>query len=163
MTLNVWVHDPSPTPRKSLLSPLSSQRARNPLLRQGAWRTGSQITWHGLEPGAEPDWGEGGRFVAFSLPDPLPGRPGGGLYAAFNAGHLPVAATLPHWPGRLWQPALDSSKAAPFDVNVVDDVLSQPEVDALRDAWKPWQRAGVLPLLPYSCAVCVSVPDPESD
>ncbi|KAL6767130.1 ISA1 [Auxenochlorella protothecoides x Auxenochlorella symbiontica] len=135
---------------------LLALRAAHPALREKGWRGGGDLVWHGPVAGEEPGWGEDGRFVAFSLPE----SDGGGLYVAFNAGHGAVTAALPARAGRVWEVALDSGRAPPFDVLTADSALSADQVHAVRAAGEPWRRAGVLPMLPYSCAVCVSVPDP---
>lgn len=57
---------------------------------------------------------------------------GGGLYVAFNTSHLPKILALPKWGGRVWQPVVDTSKLAPFDCLMPDEVLSQKEVRAER-------------------------------
>ena len=62
------------------------------------------LQWHGTRAGT-PDWSEESRLVAFSL-----SSPSGGLYIAFNSGHLAANVELPHWHGRQWRPLLDSSK-----------------------------------------------------
>lgn len=130
-------------------------RQQVPALRQAGWRAPGQLSWHGPDPGAEPDWSEEGRFVAFTLPE-APGAAGGGLYVAFNASHLPVSAKMPVWDERAWRPLLITGHAAPFDVLAADERLSVEQITALQGVLQPWHREGAVPLLPYSCVVCVS-------
>lgn len=63
------------------------------------------MTWHGHMP-YQAEWTEETRLVAFSVSSA--GQ--GGLYCAFNTGHTPQTVTLPHWPGLVWQPVMDSGK-----------------------------------------------------
>ena len=63
------------------------------------------MTWHGHMP-YQAEWTEETRLVAFSVSSP--GQ--GGLYCAFNTSHKPQTVTLPHWPGLIWQPVMDSGK-----------------------------------------------------
>lgn len=53
-------------------------------LRRTEWIHDGDVEWHGVTPNT-PDWSETSRFLAYSLKKPG----GGGLYIAFNAGHLP--------------------------------------------------------------------------
>lgn len=55
--------------------------------------------------GGAPDWSKDSRFVGLTL-----GAAHGGLYIAFNSGHLPLTAVLPEWPGRSWRPLIDTGK-----------------------------------------------------
>ena len=66
---------------------------------------GGAMTWHGHMP-HQAEWTEETRLVAFSVSSP--GQ--GGLYCAFNTSHKPQTVTLPHWPGLVWQPVMDSGK-----------------------------------------------------
>lgn len=63
------------------------------------------MTWHGHMP-HQAEWTEETRLVAFSVSSP--GQ--GGLYCAFNTSHKPQTVTLPHWPGLVWRPVMDSGK-----------------------------------------------------
>ena len=73
-------------------------------LRRASYSQGGSITFHGLDA-LSPAWDDDSRFVGLTL-----GAPEGGLYIAFNSGHEAVVATLPDWPGRLWQPLIDTGK-----------------------------------------------------
>ena len=66
---------------------------------------GGAMTWHGHMP-YQAEWTEETRLVAFSVSSA--GQ--GGLYCAFNTGHTPQTVTLPHWPGLVWLPVMDSGK-----------------------------------------------------
>lgn len=72
----------------SFVSKLIDFRKKHKILRQSRFLSEDDIQWHGSLPFA-PDWSEASRFLAFTLNGETP------LYAAFNAYHFPVAATLP--------------------------------------------------------------------
>lgn len=60
----------------------------------------NDIQWHG-EAAFKPDWSDSSRLVAYTLKKQAPAP--GGLYVAFNSGHMPKVVELPHWHGRTWQ------------------------------------------------------------
>lgn len=146
---------PTPTPHPATPVPPPSRRAAHPELRRRGYVGDGEIEWHGLLPGA-PDWSEESRLLAFTLRAP---RGGGGLYVAFNSGHLPLTLALPTWPGRAWRLVADSGRVAPYDVLVADEVLSEGEVAAAHAAMGMWTLASAAPLLPWSCIVLESVPE----
>ena len=63
------------------------------------------MTWHGQKP-YDADWSEETRLVAFTVSSPAKG----GLYCAFNTSHKAQTLQLPHWPGLVWQPLMDTGK-----------------------------------------------------
>ena len=76
---------------------------------------------------------------------------------AFNTSHLPKILALPKWGGRVWQPVVDTSKLAPFDCLMPDEVLSQKEVRGMREVWESVEGVGrkmpqSLPPLTASCS-----------
>ncbi|KDD75452.1 hypothetical protein H632_c678p0 [Helicosporidium sp. ATCC 50920] len=121
--------------------------------RYGAVVGGAELQWLGkdAETGSYP---ESARLVACCCP----GENGQGIVLAFNAGHTPGHVSLPRWEGLVWQRVVDTSQASPLDVLLPDELLSEEGVREAHRAWGPWQEAGELPLLPYSCAVLVSTP-----
>jgi isoamylase len=106
---------------------LCPRRRAHREVRRRDWVGDGDVEWHGLLPG-EPDWTEASRFLAFELRRPG----GGGLYVAFNTGHLPVVAELPRREGRVWQLLVDTSKASA--------------------QWGPNGAAGKAPGAPLRCA-----------
>ncbi len=54
----------------------------------------------------EPDWTDTSRLIAWTVST----AGSDGLYIAFSASHLPVTLQLPIWPGRTWQPVIDTGK-----------------------------------------------------
>lgn len=135
-------------------STLIKIRKSHPELMRTQYVTDRDIQWHGEQPNA-PDWSDSSRLVAFTLSN----NQGGGLYVAFNTAHVPRLLSLPRWGGRVWQPLVDTSKLAPFDCLVADEVLSQQEVDAALGAASMWTAEHSFPLLPWSCVVMESVPE----
>jgi isoamylase len=133
---------------------LLALRAARPALRRAAYVGEGDVTWHGVDPD-EPDWTDASRFLAFSLPEDAAG---GGLYAAFNASHLPAVPRLPAREGRAWVPLVDTGKAAPYDVLVADERLPAEEAAAARAALEGWTLEGAYPMLPWSCIVLESAP-----
>jgi isoamylase len=131
---------------------IALRRARREL-RRTTYVTDDDVEWHGIVPG-EPDWSESSRLVAFTLKAPT-----GGLYVAFNTSHSPQMLALPRWEGRVWQPVIDTSKAAPFDVLIPDARLPEVEVAAARAAIGMWTLEHAYPMLPWSCIVLESVPE----
>jgi isoamylase len=134
---------------------ITLRKARSEL-RRATYVTDADVQWHGLTPG-EPDWTEASRFLALTMP--IPGPPGsGGLYIAFNTGHLSQVVSLPEWDGRVWQPLVDTGRKAPYDFLAADERLSAREVAAARAALAMWTLEGSYPILPWSCVVLESVP-----
>lgn len=70
---------PTPTPTRP-----HPPRKSHKELRRTSWIHDGDVEWHGVTPNT-PDWSDTSRFLAYSLKKPG----GGGLYIAFNAGHLP--------------------------------------------------------------------------
>lgn len=132
---------------------ISLRKAHNEL-RRSTYVNDNDVQWHGITP-EEPDWSETSRFLALTLRKPE-GR--GGLYVAFNTGHVPQMVTLPRWDGRVWQPVVDTGKAAPFDVLMADERLSEEDVAAAKAASQMWTLEHAYPVLPWSCIVLESVP-----
>jgi isoamylase len=125
-------------------------------LRRGSYVAEGEVEWHGVAPN-EPDWAETSRFLALTLRKA--GAAPGGLYVAFNSGHLPQMVELPRWEGRAWQPLVDTGKAAPYDILVADEALPEGEVAAARAALGMWTLEHAYPMLPWSCVVLESVPE----
>ena len=125
-------------------------------LRRSTYVSEGDITWHGLVPG-QPDWSEGSRFLALTVHHRRGGH--GGLYVAFNTGHLPQLVQLPRWEGQSWQPLVDTGKVAPYDILVADERLPAVEVSASRAALGMWTQEHCYPMLPWSCIVLESVPE----
>lgn len=123
-------------------------------LRRSSYVSDSDVEWHGVVP-EEPDWSDESRFLALALRKPS-GK--GGLYVAFNTGHLPQMVELPRWEGRVWQPVIDTSKAAPYDILMPDERLCEEEVAAAKAAAHMWTLQHAYPMLPWSCVVLESVP-----
>lgn len=88
-----------------ILSNMLLCRKHRPELRRRSFMDGGAMTWHGQMP-YQAEWTEETRLVAFSVSSA--GQ--GGLYCAFNTSHRPQTVTLPHWPGLVWQPVMDSGK-----------------------------------------------------
>eukprot|EP00798_Chlamydomonas_sp_ICE-L_P030104 gene30104-35072_t len=130
-------------------------RRTNPLLQRTSFVTDTDIQWHGVTPN-EPDWSHSSRLVAFSLKEH---NSGGGLFVAFNTAHTGRLLTLPHIPGRLWQPLVDSGKQAPYDFLVVDDELSEEDVESARMSQAMWTGSSQMPMMPWSVIVMESVPE----
>ena len=86
---------------------LAACRRKRVELRRASYSQGGSIQFHALG-GGSPEWDDDSRFVGLTL-----GAPEGGLYIAFNSSHEAVVATLPDWPGRLWQPLIDTGKVSP--------------------------------------------------
>lgn len=80
-------------------------RKRRPEFRRRSFMDGGAMTWHGQMP-YQTEWTDETRLVAFSVSS----ADQGGLYCAFNTSHRPQTVTLPHWPGLVWQPVMDSGK-----------------------------------------------------
>lgn len=80
---------------------------------------GGAMTWHGHMP-HQAEWTEETRLVAFSVSSPSQG----GLYCAFNTSHKPQTVTLPHWPGLVWQPVMDSGKVLPAPIQTSSCTLT---------------------------------------
>lgn len=78
-------------------------------MRQSEYVGAGSIQWHGVQAD-KPDWSETSRLVAFTL-----SSSNGGLYVAFNSGHLPTTVQFPDWPGRQWRLLIDTSKARSTD------------------------------------------------
>lgn len=123
-------------------------------LRRSTYISGNEVEWHGVVPD-EPDWTEESRFLAFALRKP---SGNGGLYVAFNTGHTPQMVALPHWEGRVWEPVVDTGKAAPYDILVADERLPEVEVAAAKAASRMWTLENSYPMLPWSCVILDSVP-----
>ena len=124
-------------------------------LRRSSYVTDADVQWHGVIP-EEPDWTETSRFLALTFRKP--GAAAGGLYIAFNTSHVAQMVELPKWEGRIWQPVVDTGKAAPFDILVADERLSAADVAAAKAAVGMWTLAHAYPMLPWSCVVLESVP-----
>lgn len=78
----------------------SPRRHAHPELRRKTYVNDNDVQWHG-EAAFKPDWTDSSRLVAYTLKKQ--GPQGGGLYVAFNSGHVPKVVELPHWPGRAWK------------------------------------------------------------
>ncbi|KAL3147709.1 Iron-sulfur assembly protein 1 [Trebouxia sp. C0010 RCD-2024] len=137
---------------------LVNLRKQRPELRRRSFMDGGAMTWHGHMP-HQAEWTEETRLVAFSVSSPSQG----GLYCAFNTSHKPQTVTLPHWPGLVWQPVMDSGKAAPYDFLHVDEDLSQEQLDSARAQMGMWTSEGCYPLLPYSSIVLEAMPEQHSN
>eukprot|EP00879_Flechtneria_rotunda_P004985 GHRR01005261.1.p1 GENE.GHRR01005261.1~~GHRR01005261.1.p1 ORF type:complete len:888 (+),score=273.41 GHRR01005261.1:539-3202(+) len=133
-------------------------RHRHPELRRTTYVNDNDIQWHG-EAAFTPDWSDSSRLVAYTLKKHTPN--GGGLYVAFNTGHLPKVVELPQWPGRAWQAVIDTSKLAPFDILIPDEHLAPEEAKQSQLAASMWTGSGYYSLLPWSCCVLESVPETE--
>ena len=106
--LHAWIQLPqqhTPLPSATVLGNVLLCRKRRPELRRRSFMDGGAMTWHGKMP-YQAEWTEETRLVAFSVSSA--GQ--GGLYCAFNTSHRPQTVTLPHWPGLVWQPVMDSGK-----------------------------------------------------
>lgn len=130
-------------------------RRRRAELRRPAYAGGGSITFMGPDGGA-PDWSEDSRFVGLTL-----GAAHGGLYIAFNSGHLPLTAVLPEWPGRSWRPLIDTGKPPPLDFLQADEALDKSAVAAAHSAMAMWTLEHCYPMLPYSAVVLESVAESE--
>lgn len=128
-------------------------RRKHKELRRSSYVSDDNVTWHGVLP-EEPDWEETSRFLAITFSKPG----GGGLYVAFNTAHTPQMVSLPKWEGRVWQPVVDTGKAAPFDFLAADDRLSEDDVATARAALDMWTSEHAYPMLPWTCIVLESVP-----
>lgn len=111
--------------------------------------TAERLQWHGHSP-EMPDWSETSRFVAFTLVDSVKGE----LYIAFNTSHLAVIVTLPERPGYKWEPFVDTSKPAPFDV-----LSGDLERDMAITQYAHFLDANLYPMLSYSSVVLLLSPD----
>lgn len=76
------------------------RRHAHPELRRKAYVNDNDVQWHG-EAAFKPDWTDSSRLVAYTLKKQ--GTAGGGLYVAFNSGHMPKVVELPNWHGRAWK------------------------------------------------------------
>ena len=133
-------------------------------LRRSTYVSDSDVEWHGVVPG-EPDWDETSRFLALTFKKTTTSKSssssaggGGGLYIAFNTSHVAQMVQLPKWEGRVWQPVVDTGKAAPYDVLMADERLPEVEVKAAKAAAAMWTLEHVYPMLPWSCVVLESIP-----
>ncbi|KAL7189925.1 hypothetical protein ACSBR1_039542 [Camellia fascicularis] len=111
--------------------------------------TAKRLQWHGHSP-EMPDWSETSRFVAFTLVDSVKGE----LYIAFNTSHLAVIVTLPERPGYKWEPFVDTSKPAPFDV-----LSGDLERDMAITQYAHFLDANLYPMLSYSSIILLLSPD----
>ncbi|XP_028078780.1 isoamylase 1, chloroplastic [Camellia sinensis] len=111
--------------------------------------TAERLQWHGHSP-EMPDWSETSRFVAFTLVDSVKGE----LYIAFNTSHLAVIVTLPERPGYKWEPFVDTSKPAPFDV-----LSGDLERDMAITQYAHFLDANLYPMLSYSSIILLLSPD----
>jgi isoamylase len=75
-------------------------RHAHPELRRKTYVNDNDVQWHG-EAAFKPDWTDSSRLVAYTLKKTPPAA--GGLYVAFNSGHVPKVVELPHWHGRAWK------------------------------------------------------------
>ncbi|KAK9833179.1 hypothetical protein WJX74_009440 [Apatococcus lobatus] len=132
-------------------------RLSRPELKRTTFGNSHHICWHGEEPG-EPDWTETSRLVAWSVSTPV-GEVNGaaGLYIAFSASHQPISLQLPVWPGRVWQPVVDTGKPAPYDMLVADSALSQASINTALAGTRMWTADHLYPLLPWSAIVLKSI------
>lgn len=78
----------------------SLHRHAHPELRRKTYVNDNDVQWHG-EAAFKPDWTDSSRLVAYTLKKTPPAA--GGLYVAFNSGHVPKVVELPHWHGRAWK------------------------------------------------------------
>ena len=126
-----------------------SLRKRFSAFRRSQYVSDADIDWHGIEPG-NPDWGEDSRFLALTLK-------GHGnstdLYVAFNTSHKSQMVSLPCIDGHKWLPIIDSGKVAPFDALIIDERLSQEDVQAAQAASGMWTCQNMYPMLPWSCII----------
>lgn len=125
-------------------------------LRRSSYVTEGDIEWHGVDPG-EPDWSESSRFLGFTLKSTSSSR-GGGLYVAFNTGHLPVVVGLPKLHRHVWEPIVDTGKRAPYDILVQDDLLSAADIATAKASLEMWTLENKFPMLPWSCIILESIP-----
>lgn len=132
-------------------------RKTHPELQRTQYVNDRDIQWHGLKPN-EPDWSDTSRLVAFSLED----YRGGGLFVAFNTSHEPKVLSLPRRAGRVWQQLVDSSKLAPFDLLLADEILSETEIKEARAVTAMWAAEHAYPLLPWSCIILESRAEDET-
>ncbi|KAK9868960.1 hypothetical protein WJX84_011185 [Apatococcus fuscideae] len=137
-------------------------RLSRPELKRASFGNTHHMAWHGSVPD-EPDWTETSRLVAWTVStagsDP---NDFGGLYIAFSTFHKPITLELPVWPGRLWQPVIDTGKPAPYDFLIADEVLSEASLSSAMAAGNMWTADSLYPLLPWSAAVLISVPEKRS-
>ena len=82
-------------------------RKQRPELLRRSFMDNGAMSWHGVTP-YEADWSEETRLVAFTVSSPSQG----GLYCAFNTSHKAQTLQLPHWPGLVWQPLMDTGKGS---------------------------------------------------
>ncbi len=52
----------------------------------------------------------------------------------------------------------DTSKLAPFDFLVADDVLTAEDVEVEQGTMTHWMQQGLYPMLPWSCVILESAP-----
>jgi len=132
---------------------LAAFRARRPALRLASHPTGSQVAWHGRQPGT-PDWSEASRLVAFTLSE----GPGcGQLYCAFNADHQAVTLTLPPpGAGLRWRLVMDTALPPPFDMPHTDVA---PELRAAAEAQHACLRACTYTALDRTTVLMETVPE----
>eukprot|EP00775_Hariotina_reticulata_P003086 gene3086-3365_t len=133
-------------------------RHMHPELRRTSYVNDNDIQWHG-EAAFRPDWTDSSRLVAYTLKKQ--GPEGGGLYVAFNTGHVPKTVELPNWHGRAWKVVVDTSKLTPFDILIPDEELAPEEAQQAQLMASMWTASGFYSLLPWSCVVLESVPEPE--
>ena len=88
-----------------ILHRLPRCRKQRPELRRRSFSDVGAMTWHGAMP-HQAEWSDETRLVAFTISSASQG----GLYCAFNTSHKPQTVTLPHWPGLVWQPVMDTGK-----------------------------------------------------
>ena len=82
----------------------------------------------------------------------------GEIYIAFNTSHLPVTISLPERPGHRWEPFVDTSKPAPYDVLSVD----LPGRDIALRQYAHFLDANMYPMLSYSSIVLLLAPDEDA-
>jgi glycogen operon protein len=97
-------------------------RKRHPALRRRSFFRGTDVVWHGMEPGI-PDWSFTSRIVALTLDGRQTGRePDRDFYLAFNAWRETLPFTIPTAPqGRPWRRAIDTALASPLDIVGLDE------------------------------------------
>ena len=74
---------------------------------------------------------------------------------AFNTSHLPAVVGLPERTGYLWEPVVDTGKAAPYDF-LTDDL---PDRDLTIHQFSHFLNSNLYPMLSYSSVILVSRPD----
>lgn len=78
----------------------------------------------------------------------------GEIYVAFNTSHLAVTISLPERPGHRWEPLVDTSKSAPFDILSSD----LPGREIAIQQYAHFLDANLYPMLSYSSIILLLSP-----